>query len=241
MRAGAGKTSKFRIETVSACTVFWIHQPISRTSWNHLCWHCGSCETRKLVWTCPVWPSICSTPSWLLLRSATHFQQCKSWASGHGGIYAELCWMAPSADPTQKKKKKTLTGSYAGQNNLLATPLLQWYLSQGLEALDIQQVVEYSALSGAFNSLEKQCLMLVGKETEILPKLVWQVPSHCWGTLLMERPLPTLPGIPMCCTPMRKGPKHWSMTLFESSPHWRKMYTRRKWQSLSSDGTCPCK
>ena len=123
--------------------------------------------------------------------------------------------------PTQprKKKKKTLTGSYAGQNNLLATPLLQWYLSQGLEALDIQQVVEYSALSGAFNSLEKQCLMLVGKETEILPKLVWQVPSHCWGTLLMERPLPTLPGIPMCCTPMRKGPKHWSMTLFESSPH----------------------
>ena len=42
-----------------------------------------------------------------------------------------------------RRPRRTLVASYEGRNILLATPLLRWYLHNGLEVTDIQQVVEY--------------------------------------------------------------------------------------------------
>ena len=39
--------------------------------------------------------------------------------------------------------RKTLIGSYQATNILLATPLLQWYLSHGLKVTKIHQVIQY--------------------------------------------------------------------------------------------------
>lgn len=38
---------------------------------------------------------------------------------------------------------RTLIGSYKGKNILLATPLLNWYLDNGLKVTKIYQVIEY--------------------------------------------------------------------------------------------------
>jgi len=42
-----------------------------------------------------------------------------------------------------KRPRRTLVGSYVGEHILLITPLLRWYLKQGLVVDDVQQVVEY--------------------------------------------------------------------------------------------------
>ena len=42
-----------------------------------------------------------------------------------------------------KEPRRCLIGSYFGKEILLATPLLQWYLNEGLEVTDIQQILEY--------------------------------------------------------------------------------------------------
>ena len=39
--------------------------------------------------------------------------------------------------------RKALIGSYFGNEILLSTPLLQWYLNMGLEVTDVQQILEY--------------------------------------------------------------------------------------------------
>ena len=42
-----------------------------------------------------------------------------------------------------KQPRRQLIGSYFGDEILLATPLLKWYLSHGLVVTDVQQVIEY--------------------------------------------------------------------------------------------------
>lgn len=44
-----------------------------------------------------------------------------------------------------KEPRRSLISSYFGEKILLATPLLQWYLNQGLEVTHIYQVVQYDA------------------------------------------------------------------------------------------------
>ena len=41
------------------------------------------------------------------------------------------------------QKRRALISSYFGEDILLASPLLQWYLEQGLEVTDIKQIIEY--------------------------------------------------------------------------------------------------
>ena len=42
-----------------------------------------------------------------------------------------------------RQPRRTLISSFFGENVLLTTPLLKWYLQQGLVVTDIQQIVEY--------------------------------------------------------------------------------------------------
>ena len=42
-----------------------------------------------------------------------------------------------------RQPRRALIGSYFGDQILLATPLLKWYLEQGLVVTDIQQIIEY--------------------------------------------------------------------------------------------------
>jgi hypothetical protein len=43
--------------------------------------------------------------------------------------------------------RRTLIGSYIGEEILLATPLLQWYLKKGLVVTNIYQVIEYTPVA----------------------------------------------------------------------------------------------
>jgi len=43
-----------------------------------------------------------------------------------------------------RRPRRSLIGSLKGDNILLATPLLKWYLEHGLEVTKIYQVVEYT-------------------------------------------------------------------------------------------------
>ena len=43
------------------------------------------------------------------------------------------------------KPRRILVGSYRGDNILLTTPLLRWYIAQGLVVDHIYQVIEYEA------------------------------------------------------------------------------------------------
>ena len=42
-----------------------------------------------------------------------------------------------------KEPRRSLISSYFGRKILLATPLLQWYLNQGLEVTHIHEVMQY--------------------------------------------------------------------------------------------------
>ncbi len=42
-----------------------------------------------------------------------------------------------------KQPRRALIGSYFGEEIMLTTPLLQWYLNHGLVVTDVQQVVEF--------------------------------------------------------------------------------------------------
>ena len=143
--------------------------------------------------------------------------------------------------------RKTLIGSYIGQNMLLATPLLQWYLFHGLEVLGVQQVVEYRP-QRRFQQFG-ETVFHARRQGDWNPskaslsdtfKLLGN--SACGKTTITiamyTRPPSPLPCTPMCFTPMREGSKHWSMTLCsQSSPlpptahPRRKMYTR--WRGLN--------
>ena len=42
--------------------------------------------------------------------------------------------------------QRMLVGSYRGDNILLATPLLRWYLDHGFEVLHVYQVIQYDPI-----------------------------------------------------------------------------------------------
>ena len=57
-----------------------------------------------------------------------------------------------------KTPRKSLIGSMFGEEILLATPLLQWYLSHGIEVQHIYQVIQYRPRD-CFKTLGKQLVM----------------------------------------------------------------------------------
>ena len=123
--------------------------------------------------------------------------------------------MKSFADQDKVMSCPRLIGSYFGEKILLASPLIKWYLENGLEVTHIYQVLEYTpvpcfqpfgeAVSDARRAGDVDpnkaiiadtmklvsCSPIEGKEEEIRFKVQTThtnvVFFHRWGTRVMER------------------------------------------------------
>jgi hypothetical protein len=94
------------------------------------------------------------------------------------------------ANRLSQKPRRSLIGSMFGNNIMLTTPLLRWYIEHGLQVTDVYEVVEYIPKK-VFRVLPIALAMRDVKEIGTEPKRLSRKQRNCTVTPAMAPALQT--------------------------------------------------